>query len=431
MDRFLRPVLASLCLLAALAHGYILAFHRSVVFRDFDIHREVGRQFLSGEYLYVGDFCYAYMPIAAMYFSPLALLERNVGLMFRYGLAVGCLVATVCLFHRMVALPGAQSQKDLYLLGGGAILLVFQFVLQDLDDGGPHLILLGILSSAIYSVWRKRECLGSVLFGLSIALKSTPAIFLLLFFWKRQWKLLVYTILATAFWIMTPMLWMGPMSWWTHQVEWTRNAVLSTLDQQVGIRQQNEQRIRNQALRPTLLRYLVTYPDDHPMRRNDKAYVPILDLPPHVANVCVVAAGLGLLGFFARSSSRSFESRGDRAWPKDCAGVLVLALLLSPMTWQQHLVWLLPAAFVILASARSRGELYKMEWLMLGAYIVLTMVLNYEVLGKPRFEMLLSYHPFGVAMLLLFGLGITNSRTTRPLMVLGEEARKPLPETSW
>lgn len=129
----------------------------------------------------MGDFCYAYMPIAAMYFSPLALLERNVGLMFRYGLAVGCLVATVCLFHRMVALPGAQSQKDLYLLGGGAILLVFQFVLQDLDDGGPHLILLGILSSAIYSVWRKRECLGSVLFGLSIALKSTPAIFLLLF----------------------------------------------------------------------------------------------------------------------------------------------------------------------------------------------------------------------------------------------------------
>jgi alpha-1,2-mannosyltransferase len=420
----LLPSLASVCLLAALVHGYILAFHRSFVFRDFDIHREVGRRFLSGDYLYANDVCYAYMPIAAMYFSPFALMQRSAGLMVRYMLAVGCLVATIVLFYRMTAPAGAGVRKDLYLVGGGSILLVFQFILQDLDDGGPHLILLAILSSAIYAVWQNRERLGSVLFGLAIALKLTPGIFLFLFVWKRQWKLLAYTILATACWIMLPMLYMGPSDWWTHQSEWAQNAALSVLDRQAEGRQQNEQRIRNQALRPTLMRYLVTYPADHPMRKDDPAYAPLLNLPPSLAGLCVTAAGLGLLAMFARLSSRSFDAVRDKTWPRECAAVLVLALLLSPMTWQQHLAWLLPGAFVVLAAARFRQELKTPEWMVLGVYIVLVMVLNYEVLGKARFETFLSYHPFGIAMILLFAL-IVGIRSETSTIVLGKQPSTP------
>lgn len=405
-----RPVLAGSFFLAALVHGYILAFHRAFVFRDFDIHREVGRRFLSGEYLYADDYCYAYVPTAAMYFAPLALIGRNAGLALRYVIALACLVATVCLFHRMINTGGEQARKDLYLLGGGAILLVFQFILQDLDDGGPHLILLGILSLAIYLVWVGKTTEASVLFGLSIAIKITPAIFLFLFFWKRQWKLLVRTILATLFWAIVPIVWMGPSSWMTHQIEWTKNAVSSVLDQQRAGKEINEQRIRNQALRPTLLRYLITYPEDHPMRQNDLAYRPVLDVSSRVANALVVAAVAGLLGLFAWSSQRYFHLPRDRAWPRDCAAVLVLALLLSPMTWQQHLAWLVPAAFVFLASARSSGGLSKMEWLIFGLYVSLAMVLNYELLGKLRFNVLLSYHPFGVAMIMLFWLLISRNK---------------------
>ena len=397
------PTLASLCLFATLVYGYILAFHRLFVFRDFDIHREVGRRFLGGEYLYANDLCYAYMPISAMYFSPLALVERSSGLMIRYVLAVVCLAATVVLFYRMTARTGTQGRKDLYLVGGGSILLVFQFVLQDLDDGGPHLILLGILSSAIYAVWQNRERLGSVLFGLAIALKLTPGIFLLLFVWKRQWRLFAHTIVATACWIMLPIVWMGPADWTTHQAEWARNAVSSVLDRQTEGRQDNEQRTRNQALRPTLLRYLVTYPADHPMRKDDPAYTPILNLPSGLAGVCVIAAALGLVAMVGRFSSRSFDALRDKTWPRECACVLVLALLLSPMTWQQHLAWLLPGAFVVLTAA-VRNQLKTTEWAVLGIYIVLVMVLNHELLGKPRFEAFLSYHPFGIAMILLFGL---------------------------
>ncbi|HET8721620.1 MAG TPA: glycosyltransferase family 87 protein, partial [Nitrospira sp.] len=413
VSRLTIPVLAGISLLAVLVHGCIVAFYRSFVFRDFDVHREVGRRFLSGEHLYANDLCYAYMPIAAMYFSPLALVERSTGLIVRYVLAVACLAATLVLFYRMTAPIGSRHRKDLYLLGGGSIVLVFQFLLQDLDDGGPHLILLGILAAAIFAVWKNRQRLGCVLFGLAIVLKLTPGIFLLLFAWKRQWRLLAHTIVATACWLVLPILWMGPASWWTHQAEWGRNAVLSVIDRQVGGRQDNEQRIRNQALRPTLLRYLVTYPADHPMRKNDPAYAPLLNLPSPVAGVCVIAAAAGLLAMFARFSSRAFDSVRDKAWPRECAGVLVLALLLSPMTWQQHLAWLLPGAFVVLAAARFGAPLKTLQWMALGIYAMLAVVLNYEVLGKSRFGAFLSYHPFGIAMIVLFGLIVGARSGTR------------------
>jgi alpha-1,2-mannosyltransferase len=250
---------------------------------------------------------------------------------------------------------------------------------------------------------------GAVLFGLSIALKITPALFLLLFLWKRQWRMAIYTAVASIVWLVLPAVYMGPTNWWAHQTEWTQNAVSSLLDQQVEGRLVNEQRIRNQAIRPTLLRYLVTYPGSHPMRRDDPGYRPVLDLSPRVATGIVAALMLGILWCFAWASRESFQGPKDSAWPRDSAGLLLLTLLFSPMTWQQHLVWVVPAAFVVVASARSGGGMSKTEWMMMGAYIVLTMILNYEVLGREKFHVLMSYHPFGIAVLVLFGLVVLCS----------------------
>ena len=42
--------------IAAVVHGYIISFGRSFHFRDIDIHREIGRRFLSGEYLHPANF---------------------------------------------------------------------------------------------------------------------------------------------------------------------------------------------------------------------------------------------------------------------------------------------------------------------------------------------------------------------------------------
>ncbi|MGE0468829.1 MAG: glycosyltransferase family 87 protein [Nitrospira sp.] len=411
-DLFVRVVKLGL-IVAAMVHGYIISFGRSFHFRDIDIHREIGRRFLSGEYLYANDYCYMYLPTTGIYFAPLLVLDRNPSLALRYAIAIGCLVITISLFHRMVCSSENSTGWGGLLLGVGAGALTLQFILNDLDDGGPHLILLGILVGGIYSIWVGRERLGAALVGLGIVLKITPALFVLLFLWKRQWRVAAYTVLATLIWIALPVLYMGPTDWWEHHTEWTNNAVMSVLDRQAEGRQENELQKANLSLRHTMLRYLVTYPPTHRLRQVDPGYKPVMDLPSLAANAIVAIAGLSLLGLFAWSSRRPFQGPGDSTWGRDCAGTLILALLFSPITWDQHLVWMIPAALVVVAAAvRMSGRLTSAGYVVLAAYIVLTMVLNYEVVGSAKWEALKSYHHLGIAILILFGLllGSAGSR---------------------
>ena len=390
---------------AVFVHGYIISFGRSFHFRDIDIHREIGRRFLSGEYLYANDYCYMYLPTTGIYFAPLLILERNPSLALRYAVAIGCLVLTTMLFHRMLCGASESRNWSRLLVGVGAGVLILQFILNDLDDGGPHLILLGILTGGIYAIWAGSERIGAALIGLGIVLKITLGLFLLLFLWKRQWRLASCTILATIFWIILPIFYMGPASWWDHHLEWTNNAVLSVLDRQREGRQENELQMANFSLRHTMLRYLVTYPETHRLRQVDRAYTPVLDLPPPVANAIVGCAALGLLVLFARSSCRKFQGPKDPSWARDCAGTLMLALFLSPITWDQHLVWMIPAAVIVVAAAvRSTGSLGPTSYAMLAIYMILTIVLNYEVVGSARWEALKSFHHIGIAMLILYGL---------------------------
>jgi hypothetical protein len=363
-----------------------------------------------------------YLPTTGIYFAPLLALDRNPSLALRYAVAVGCLALTIRFMNRMLLGADALKGGRLLLLGIGAGAVTLQFILNDLDDGGPHLMLLGILIGGVYAIWAGKERLGAVLVALGIVLKITPALFVILFLWKRQWRVAIYTVLATVVWIVLPVLYMGPTSWWEHHTEWTQNAVLSVLDRQAEGRQENELQKANLSLRHTMLRYLVTYPPTHRLRQVDPGYKPVMDLSSPVANGIVGVAGLGLLGLFAWSSRRPFQGPGDTTWARDCAGALMLALFFSPITWDQHLVWMIPAAFIVVAAAaQASGGLSRAGYAVLAAYIVLTMVLNYEVVGRANWEALKSYHHLGIAMLMLFGLLLASAGAQhgRPPLLAG------------
>src|SRR6478609_6484414 len=119
-------------MVAAIVHGYIISFGRSFHFRDIDIHREIGRRFLSGEYLYANDYCYMYLPTTGLYFAPLLAFERNPSLALRYAVAIVCLVVTFMLFHRMVCGSSERTVLSQLWIGVGAGALTLQFILNDL-----------------------------------------------------------------------------------------------------------------------------------------------------------------------------------------------------------------------------------------------------------------------------------------------------------
>ena len=413
-QRFQRLLMA-VCIVAVTAYGIVLVYLRTPRFRDFDVHREIGRWFLTGQNLYTGRISniavsYPYMPTGAMYFSLLALVDRNVGLAMRYTTAIICLWLTCVLFHRMIKDRFKELAQANLILSVIAIASAGQFILYDLDDGGPHTILMGMLVGAVYAVWKGREKLGAIWFGLAIALKVTPGLFLPFFMWKRQWRLALYTAVATACWIILPIVWMGPASWWAHQQAWTQVAAGSAVGYKTPFAHTNEDNIRNSGIQPALMRYLVTLSPDHPLRQNDPGYVAILDLPPTLARILVISAIIVLLIGFCWYTRRPYGGPGDPEWPRECSGLLIMMLFLSPLTWIQHLPWLVPALYWIVAKACSHDGLSQLSKIAMGLYVMIAVVLNYEVLGKQNFLVFLSFKPFTIGMLLIFAVLMLQSQ---------------------
>ena len=141
----------------------------------------------------------------------------------------------------------------------------------------------------------------------------------------------------------------GPASWWSHQLTWIK--VRGSFGFAVGYKtpsaEHNENDIRNSGIQPALMRYLVTLPPDHKLRQNNPGYVYMLDLPHTLARIPVISAITALLIGFCRSTRRPYRGPGDPEWPRECSGLLILMLFLSPVTWIQHLPWLVPALYWI------------------------------------------------------------------------------------
>lgn len=371
------------CFVVVAVQWVVIARRRTSDLGDFDVSREIGRRFLAHEDLYPGGRHYPYMPTAAMYFSPLALIDANLGLALRYGVAVGCLWLTLSLLHTMLRGRKGVAAQGL-TIGAASVLLASHYVIRDLDDGGPHLILLAMLAAGIYSAWRGHEYRAAVWFGLVAALKAPAVLFVPFFLWRRRWRLASMTVLAVVLWGVLPAVWMGPTSWWHQQREWTRLVMGSLSGNRTVVAEDSESRVQNQALKPVLMRFLVTF------------------VSSTTASALATAATIVVLIVSAWWARARADAPGK--WLLDCSAVLILALLLSPVTWVQHMVFMLPALYLIVAEDRGIRRLGTPTAVAMAAYVVLALLLNREFLGRERYIVLLSYGAQTACMLLVLAV---------------------------
>jgi alpha-1,2-mannosyltransferase len=387
------------CLLGLIVHFTITVHRVGNKIGDFDVHRDFGRAFLAGEYLYQGGQCFNYMPITAMFRAPLALVPPRVAMAGRYLVALVCLGLTLRFLHEMVFAARHMEGRKSFLIALLTLLFAGHYLLRDLDDGGPHLILLAILVGGIYCVWQGRQKIGAMWLGLAIAVKMTPGLFLPFLLWKRQGRLAAYTSLATLGWTVLPAAWMGPASWWHHQQEWNQVAFSVFRDQPDSGRDDNELRVQNQSLKPAVMRFLAAHPPGHPLRLDHAGYYDFLNLKQatasRVANLALLALGCA----FCWKTRKTYCPRHQADWLAECATLLLLMLLLSPLTWLQHVVWAVPAIYLIVAA--SQKGLTPLTVSTMTIYVVLSLVLNRELLGRANYLLLLSYHAHTVCMLLL------------------------------
>jgi alpha-1,2-mannosyltransferase len=354
---------------------------------DFDVSREFGRRFLAGEYLYRGGLHFPYLPSAAMYFSPLAALPAAVAFVASYCLALVCLWLTFRMLHAMICSRSVRLEPQGLFIAAAAIVLGIHYLIRDLDDGGPNIILLAIIVAGIHAVWKGRAGIGATWLGIAIAIKVMPSVFVPYFAWKRNWRLAIYTAASAAFWIMLPMVRMGPSSWWLHLREWADSAIGFALGRNAAAEfYYGANTIQNQSLRAAIVHLMTKNPVTAP-----------------IAGATAVAAVAMLVLAFCRLVPRCRVRLDDPALPVESGGLLVMALLLSPITWVQHMVLMIPALYLI-AAAIGIKRLGRTAAGAMILFAVLTLLLNRTFAGAQGYRLFLDYHVHTLGMLIVLGV---------------------------
>ncbi|MGE3805388.1 MAG: glycosyltransferase family 87 protein [Gemmataceae bacterium] len=323
---------------------------------DFRNHRAWGRMFLAGDFLYHGGLNIPYTPYWALVHAPLALLSEQAA--FRVHLTLGLLALGV-----IVALSVSAARQvhglsaDLSLaLAGLLLLLSSRAILRDLQDGGANLIVIALTWSAVYCWLAQRNVSASLLLGQAVALKCTPALLLLYFVWRRQWRVALLGCAAAVVFLALPLFWQGPASFGKHLQSWFTHlqGALKSGDPRIGVLGPEE--VRNLALKPTLGRILVE--------------IPALELSPASAAVAVLVFNLLLaVAVLWWGEDAQTGVTGERIYYT--AALLVLMLLISPITWLPHCVAVLPALALTCAAVLSGSARGPVSLLLLSLTLIL------------------------------------------------------------
>ncbi|HEX7306346.1 glycosyltransferase 87 family protein [Lentzea sp.] len=268
---------------------------------DLRVYLVGGEVWRSGEGLYAPDFPgprglpFTYPPFAAVLFSGVSLLPLPVA-------AVLFTAAGIALFTAACHVAASRTSSPNAGFGLAALCLLLEPLRGGTDLGQINMILIGLV--ALDCLLPRTPWPRGLLVGLAAAIKLTPAIFVLYFLSRRRWRpaltaIGTFTAAALTGWALAPA---ESARFWFH-------AVLDP--QRVG----GLAYTANQSLRGLLFRLGA----------------------PEPLWIALCLAVLVLTAFALRRQH-------------DLTALLVVAaagLLISPVSWSHHWVWIAPALLVL------------------------------------------------------------------------------------
>ncbi len=317
---------------------------------DYDVYREGATAFLAGDNLYTRDYQvrgvtlpFTYPPLGAILFIPLTW----------FPLALGAAVSTFataallwwCIFLMVRNCLPATAPVDPRVLTTWLLplALLAEPVRETLSFGQINILLMALVMTDLLArrTWLPR----GVLIGLAAAIKLTPAVFLLFFLVRRDWRGAATTVTAAACFTLLAFM-ASPVNSWTYWFD-----TLSDPGRIGGLAY-----TANQSFQGLLVRAV------------PEQLVRPLWLLLAVTTVIVIV--------LAMERVRRAAATPGSAVP----GLVVLnsfvALLASPVSWSHHWVWIIPAVVLLGVGAwRHRGAARRLA-LALGTALTLAVFLQ-------------------------------------------------------
>ena len=333
-----------------------------------------------------------YSPFWAMVYSPWTILPVHTAQIVAFPLGLLVMAALVLVLRKLTdghfQLTPAQKFWAVTL----AIVLALRFLVRDLVDCGQNTAVVLLPWLGVLCWVKRRDLAGGILIGLATALKSSPALFIVYFAWKRQWKIVGVGLLATVMFMLAPMARQGATFYAEHMRTWASGVVGGVTNPDPSIGVLGEEHFKNLSLRPALARFLMHLPAGHPGRVDHPLYFDFLNLSPAAAGGVIRFLECLILIWFAWLFRARVAARGSFRVVWECACVSLLILLFSPITWRNHCVAVLPACWLISLLWVERRKLPRWIMALMIFYILAVPVLNRDMLGSSASFLLDSYH---------------------------------------
>lgn len=356
---------------------------------DFDIHWESGRRMVAGEPLYARQggqdelgHNYPYPPFWALVHTPFTCLPMHPAQLMIYPLIVLAGYVLIKTLNRLTEPHEPLDENRLFLVVAGAVFFSSRFLVRDMPECGVNLALVALSWLAVEFWIRRRDWAGGWCLGLAISLKCTPALFWAWFLWKRQWKMAGTTLIATVAFTLSPVVLLGPEGYRDTMAEWISNVWRGVGETHPAFGVLGDEPLQNVSLRPALARYLTVLPEGHRSRVAHSLYFDVLDLPPMVAGWAIKLVLVSLVIGIAYRFRHPVARRDEPTLLWEAAAVSLLILLLSPITWGQHCVGVLPAFYLLTRRRVSGKSLPGWTQAMIWMYVFGILLLNRELLGK-------------------------------------------------
>jgi hypothetical protein len=376
---------------------------------DFHLHWELGRRMAAGEYLYAHGTDYPYPPFWGLAHLPLSFLECHRAQIVAFPLFLGALVTLLWTLNKLTGRSIPLAKDALFWSTAAAVALGSRYLVRDMPEIGINLTLVALSYLGVWLWTQRREGLGGISLGLAMALKCTPTLFLAWFVYKRQWKMVATTTLAAAAFTLSPALVMGPSEFQRTFTAWAGRVTegLRQSDPSRGVL--GEEPYQNMSLKLALARYLtVVETKTYISRPNHAGYVDFLNLDHKTAQWVIRGVMLSLLLAVGWIYRRPVTDRTDIGLVWECAGLSLLILLYSPITWGQHCVGLLPALYAI-CRRRFGGEAFRTwEVVALSAFGVIILALNRGIVGPELSRLIASYRDATCGILLILSVTLAG-----------------------
>lgn len=294
---------------------------------DIDVYQMGARAWMDGRPLYRGDVLFhtpivdlpfTYPPLAAIVFCPFAWLHMPTASVAITALTLVLLVvSTVIVLTRLdvwtasTTLPGPAWLRRCWLavLAAAAATIWLEPINSNFAFGQINVVLMTLVIADC--VPRRTPWPRGLLLGLGMALKLTPAVFLLYFLLRRDHRAALTSLasFAGATLLGFALAWNDSWEYWTHTVHHTDRIGAATLN--------TDQNIAGGLAR--------------------------LGLAEQQRFLLWVAASLAVLALTVWAMRRVLRA-GEPTLALVC--VALFGLVVSPVSWSHHWVWVLPTVLV-------------------------------------------------------------------------------------